>query len=94
MNNIEQNSQVKKFPKQKFIVQHAKRHSAKAVNPWLCPFCYRKYIPNDMQSSYLRVMVDLKGFEPSTSRMRTERAPSCATGPFTQHLRKECFLNL
>ena len=27
------------------------------------------------------LLVDLKGFEPSTSRMRTERAPSCATGP-------------
>ena len=26
-------------------------------------------------------MVDLKGFEPSTSRMRTERSPSWATSP-------------
>ena len=27
-------------------------------------------------------MVDLKGIEPSTLRMRTVRAPSCATGPY------------
>ena len=27
------------------------------------------------KSLYLRIMVDLKGIEPSTSRMRTERSP-------------------
>ena len=31
-------------------------------------------------------LVDPKGFEPSTSRMRTERAPSCATGPYLAQL--------
>ena len=29
-------------------------------------------------------LVDLMGFEPTTSRMRTERAPNCATGPNNQ----------
>ena len=28
-------------------------------------------------------LVDLKGFEPSTSRMRTERSPSWATSPYS-----------
>ena len=36
---------------------------------------------DDLSSSRV-VLVDLMGFEPTTSRMRTERAPSCATGPF------------
>ena len=31
-------------------------------------------------------MVDSKGFEPSTSRMRTERSPNWATSPSTRHL--------
>ena len=33
------------------------------------------------KSSYLRVMVDLKGIEPSTSRMRTERSPKLSYKP-------------
>ena len=36
-------------------------------------------------SSLKGQLVDLKGFEPSTSRMRTERAPNCATGPYQNY---------
>ena len=32
-------------------------------------------------------MVDLEGFEPSTSSMPWKRAPNCATGPRKQQLR-------
>ncbi len=32
------------------------------------------------------LLVDLKGIEPSTLRMRTVRAPSCATGPYLAYL--------
>ena len=33
------------------------------------------------KSLYLRIMVDLKGIEPSTSRMRTERSPKLSYKP-------------
>ena len=33
------------------------------------------------KSLYLRIMVDLKGIEPSTSRMRTERPPKLSYKP-------------
>ena len=39
---------------------------------------------DDLSSSRV-ALVDLKGFEPSTSRMRTERAPNCATGPYQNY---------
>ena len=57
------------------------RDRAKVLWPWLYPYCYRKYIPDNIQGSYLRVMVDSKGIEPSTSAMRTQRSPSWATSP-------------
>ena len=43
-------------------------------------FLQKKKHGNSIKITVL-TMVDPKGFEPSTSRMRTERAPSCATGP-------------
>ena len=49
------------------------KNSAKIVRSWRYFHFYRKYIPDNIQGSYLRVMVDLKGFEPSTSRMRTNQ---------------------
>jgi hypothetical protein len=34
-------------------------------------------------------MVDLDGFEPSTSSMPWKRAPNCATGPLTRQFNTE-----
>ena len=45
---------------------------AKTSRSWLYPCFYRKYILDDIQGSYLRVMVDSKGIEPSTSAMRKD----------------------
>lgn len=45
---------------------------AKTSQPWLYPCFNRKYVPDNIQGSYLRVMVDLKRFELSTSRMRKD----------------------
>ena len=42
----------------------------------------RKYIPHDMQSSYLRSLVDLRRFELPTPTMRMWCAPNCATSPY------------
>ena len=42
-----------------------------------------------MQSpKLLKGMVDLDGFEPSTSSMPWKRAPNCATGPFLRQTGK------
>ena len=49
--------------------------SAKALRPWRYPFCYRKYIPNDMQGSYLRVMVEVRGVEPLSENNFTGLSP-------------------
>jgi hypothetical protein len=43
----------------------------------LCP-----YFP----LSYPKNLVDLVGFEPTTSSMPWKRAPSCATGPLRKNL--------
>ncbi len=47
---------------------------------WDCYF-ERKYIPHNVQGSYLRVMVDLRRFELPTPTMRMWCAPNCATSP-------------
>ncbi len=34
-----------------------------------------------VRAKLLEILVDLEGFEPSTSSMPWKRAPNCATGP-------------
>ncbi len=47
---------------------------------WSCP------------SGASRLMMDLEGFEPSTSSVRLKRAPNCATGPtIAQNFRAKKF---
>ena len=41
-------------------------------------------------SKLLRDLVDLVGFEPTTSSMPWKRAPSCATGPLAGNLCQFC----
>jgi hypothetical protein len=53
-----------------------------AWRPFWTPFGLRKYaLCGGRNCKCLKSLVDLDGFEPSTSSMPWKRAPNCATGP-------------
>ncbi len=47
-------------------------------------FMFRS-VPAVCPSGASQLMMDLEGFEPSTSSVRLKRAPNCATGPILLH---------
>ena len=60
---------------QKHFLPPSKRDRAKVLQPWLYLCFNRKYIPNDIQGSYLRVMVEVGGVEPPSESTLTGLSP-------------------
>lgn len=53
----------------------ASKNKSRALRPWTY-FCFnRKYIPGDIQGSYLRVMVEVRGVEPLSENNFTGCSP-------------------
>ena len=51
------------------------KDSAKVLRPWRYPYFYRKHVSDNIQSSYLRVMVEVAGVEPASESTLTGLSP-------------------